>query len=234
MLTAILPVSESSATSPRMSEALSALSDTIDHTGHIVDPIITQCVICPLDRLVASWKRAESANTASVIRRGELLSKYLARELAGLSGAKRRSARGLLIDEAVARLRADGYDINATRLLKSYGVAQVLGESDAATLSASVLAEFGLCVHRLLDSEEYALVGHEAAIMLLWETAVHSRIGRDAVRESLVKILCKPRPAAKKTALAKMAASATKDDVADFIGNLPDDLLDYLTGLLAS
>ena len=189
----------------------------------------------PLDRLAAAWRRAESASTSATIRRGELLHRYLARELAGLSGGRRRAARGRLIEEAVERLAGEGWDVNATRLLKIYAVANLLGENEAATISAAVLAEFAPLVHRLADEEEYELL-HPQAARSLWARAAADRLGHDAVHDEVSRILGRvTEPAAHRRPgadFAAIASRATKDDIVEFVAHLSDDLMDYLAGLI--
>lgn len=193
---------------------------------------ITSLVICPLDRLVAAWGRAESQATESAIRRGVLIHRYVVRSCAGLAGARRRTARAEAIDAAQTRLAAEGFDANCTRFLKIYAVASLLGVQAAALVSAATLREFAPLVKRLADDEDYQF-SHDAEARALWIRVQAQRLGPTAIHQSVAAILGRePRPAAHRTEAAELAKHADKETVAEFVGGLSDDLLDYLAGLI--
>jgi len=193
---------------------------------------ITSLVICPLDRLVAAWGKAETQATESTIRRGVLLHRYVVRSCAGLSGSRRRTARADAIDAAQTRLAAEGYDANCTRFLKIYAVASLLGVQAASSVSAATLREFAPLVKRLADDEDYEF-SHDAEARALWVQVQAQRIGRTAVHSAVAAILGRePRPTAHRTDAARLARHADKTVVAEFVGALSNDLLDYLAGLI--
>jgi hypothetical protein len=195
---------------------------------------ITAAVISPLDRLISAMRKCESSITSATIRRGELLHRYLGRELEGISGGKRRDARSYLIAQIVHRLRAECLDANVTRLLRIQAVAYLLGRDEAETLPVTVLSEFAPLIEREPDGEEYTFSAPIAAVKDLWRRSIQDRLSHRAVREVANTMLGRqPRETVRRTAAAQLAARATQEDVADFVANLPDDLIDYLADLLA-
>lgn len=205
-------------------------------TAAVISPAteITTVVISQLDKLANAWRRAESANTDSAIRRGELLQRYLSRELTDMTGIKRRTVRGELIAAAVARLAYEGYDINATRLLKIHAAAVLLGQDTARTVSPSVLVKFAPLLEHQADCEEYDLTHAEAA-MDLWHRVVYDRLSCRAVQEQVGKILgVTDRPATKRrriTDASELGKKATLQDVSDFLDNLSCEMFSYMMTL---
>ncbi len=193
----------------------------------------------PLERLAAKWVALESRHTAATIGRGDLLHRYLTRQLRGRVGADRRQARGELVAGVVERLKQQGFDCNASRLLGIRAVAEVFGRSQAGERSTAALAELVPLLHRTRDSEDWEpRPRYQEASQRLWKRIVADHLGAPAIREAVAAIRNRPtlQPAAsqpRKPSLSQLARHATEADVAEFVGALPDAMLDYLAALVS-
>ena len=197
----------------------------------------TSLVFSPLDRLVTAWGKAETQATESTIRRGVLLHRYLVRTLAGLAGARRRTARADALDAAHDRLTAEGYDSNCSRFLKIYAAASLLGVQAASSVSAATLREFAPLVKRLADDEDYQF-SHDAEARALWVQVQAQRIGPTSIRQAVAAILGReprthlrePAPTAADTLV--LSTHATRIELQKFLGALSSDTREHLIELL--